>query len=81
MKVSLISLAIAAVLVVGGSVSYVAFTPYVFADESETNTEQSIAQENIGSGESTNLNCGENSIDAASAACSRGSGGDHPDLS
>ena len=32
-------------------------------DESETNTEQKLKQENVGSGESTNFNCGENSID------------------
>lgn len=38
-------------------------TPLAFADESETNTEQAMRQENIGSGESTNFNCGENSID------------------
>jgi hypothetical protein len=29
-------------------------------DESETNTEQSIAQKNVGSGESTNNNCALN---------------------
>jgi hypothetical protein len=33
-------------------------------DESETNTEQKLKQENVGSGESTNFNCGENSIDS-----------------
>ena len=41
-------------------------------DESETNTEQEIKQENIGSGESTNNNCALNSIDttlAATVAC------------
>jgi hypothetical protein len=32
-------------------------------DESETNTEQRLKQNNVGSGESTNFNCGENSID------------------
>jgi hypothetical protein len=32
-------------------------------DESETNTEQRLKQKNVGSGESTNFNCGENSID------------------
>jgi hypothetical protein len=32
-------------------------------DESETNTEQKLKQENVGSGESTNFNCGENTID------------------
>ena len=37
-------------------------------DESETNTEQSIKQKNVGSGESTNNNCALNSIDATAAA-------------
>jgi anionic cell wall polymer biosynthesis LytR-Cps2A-Psr (LCP) family protein len=37
-------------------------------DESETNTEQSIKQKNVGSGESTNNNCALNSIDAGAAA-------------
>jgi hypothetical protein len=33
-------------------------------DESETNTEQKLKQENVGSGESTNFNCGRNTIEA-----------------
>jgi hypothetical protein len=37
-----------------------------YADESETNTEQRLSQENIGSGESVNTNCGENSVDSSS---------------
>src|SRR5918995_522101 len=37
---------------------------YKGGDESETNTEQKLKQENVGSGESTNFNCGENSIDS-----------------
>jgi hypothetical protein len=37
---------------------------YKGGDESETNTEQKLKQENIGSGESTNFNCGRNTIDA-----------------
>jgi hypothetical protein len=39
----------------------------VAGDESATNTEQEIAQENDGSGESTNNNCALNSIDSAAA--------------
>ena len=54
---------IAAILAVGALVSY-ALPTQVFADESETNTEQALKQENVGSGESTNFNCGENNIDA-----------------
>jgi hypothetical protein len=40
-------------------------TPLAFAegDESETNTEQVLKQKNVGSGASTNFNCGENNID------------------
>jgi hypothetical protein len=41
-------------------------------DESETNTEQEIKQKNVGSGESTNTNCAQNSIDSlalASVSC------------
>jgi hypothetical protein len=37
-------------------------------DESETNTEQEIKQKNVGSGESTNNNCGLNSIDNVAGA-------------
>jgi hypothetical protein len=37
---------------------------YKGGDESETNTEQKLKQENVGSGQSTNFNCGRNTIDA-----------------
>jgi hypothetical protein len=33
-------------------------------DESETNTEQELKQKNVGSGDSTNNNCGANAIKA-----------------
>jgi hypothetical protein len=39
---------------------------YDGGDESETNTEQKLKQKNVGSGESTNFNCGENSIEGGS---------------
>jgi hypothetical protein len=32
-------------------------------DTSETNTEQNLKQKNVGSGSSTNINCGTNNID------------------
>jgi hypothetical protein len=35
---------------------------YDGGDESETNTEQALKQKNVGSGDSTNFNCGENDI-------------------
>ena len=38
-----------------------------YADESETSTEQELKQKNVGSGESTNDNCGTNSIDGGLA--------------
>ena len=56
-------LTIAAILAVGALVAY-ALPAQVFADESETNTEQKLAQENVGSGESTNFNCGRNTIES-----------------
>ena len=37
-------------------------------DSSKTSTEQSIKQENVGSGESTNFNCGDNDINSISEA-------------
>ena len=39
---------------------------YDGGDESETNTQQVLKQKNVGSGESTNFNCGENSIESRS---------------
>ena len=36
----------------------------VFADESETSTDQSVKQKNVGSGDSLNFNCGQNLIKA-----------------
>jgi hypothetical protein len=42
-------------------------TPMAFADESETETEQELKQKNVGSGESTDDNCGQNLIDSTAA--------------
>ena len=36
----------------------------VYADESETNTDQLVKQKNVGSGDSLNFNCGQNLIKA-----------------
>ena len=36
----------------------------VYADESETSTDQSVKQKNVGSGDSLNFNCGQNLIKA-----------------
>jgi hypothetical protein len=54
---------VAAILVVGALVAY-ALPTQVYADESETETEQEIKQKNVGSGESTNVNCGDNDINS-----------------
>ena len=46
-------------------------TPFAYASEdvySGTETEQEIKQKNVGSGDSTNFNCGQNSIEVETAA-------------
>jgi hypothetical protein len=58
-------------------------TQLLFADESETNEEQALKQKNAGSRDSTNSNCGENSIDSGSIDIQCGSvdiGDEHTDL-
>ena len=37
-----------------------------YGDSSETKTEQKIKQKNVGSGDSTNVNCADNDINSAS---------------
>ena len=44
-------------------------------DESETSTDQHVKQKNVGSGDSTNFNCGENLIQAGVRAQDCGNGG------
>ena len=56
------TIAIAAVLA-GAMLTGIFATPMAYADESETSTEQELKQKNVGSGESTNDNCGTNSIE------------------
>ena len=56
---------VAAILLVGALVAY-ALPTQVYADESETSTEQEIKQKNSGSDASTNVNCGENDINSQS---------------
>jgi hypothetical protein len=65
-------LAIAAAFVTAAALAGVFSTTTMaaYADESETETEQRLKQSNVGSGESTNDNCGQNLIDsAARTAC------------
>jgi hypothetical protein len=61
---------IAAVLMAAALAGIFSTSAYasVAGDESATNTEQEIAQQNEGSGESTNNNCALNSIDSTAAA-------------
>jgi hypothetical protein len=63
------AIAIASVLVAAALAGIFSTSAYasVAGDESATNTEQEIAQQNDGSGESTNNNCALNSIDSAAA--------------
>ena len=45
-------------------------TSEIYADDAETDTDQGLSQKNVGSGDSINFNCGENSIgDSASILC------------
>jgi uncharacterized low-complexity protein len=57
------TIAIAAVLA-AAMLTGIFATPMAYADDSETSTEQELKQSNVGSGESTNENCGSNSIDS-----------------
>ncbi|HEU4446462.1 MAG TPA: hypothetical protein VFR94_17455 [Nitrososphaeraceae archaeon] len=59
------AIAITTVLLAAALTGIFSTSAYAQGDESETNTEQSIAQKNVGSGESTNNNCGANLIDSA----------------
>lgn len=58
-------MAIATVFVAAASTGKFSISAYAVdgEEESETNTEHEIKQKNVGSGESTNFNCGENSIE------------------
>jgi hypothetical protein len=66
MKKSFVLVAVLAAAALTGILSSTTMAVYAFegGDESETNTEQEIKQKNVGSGESTNTNCAQNSIDS-----------------
>ena len=67
------TIAIAAVLA-AAMIAGIFATPMAYADDSETSTEQELKQKNVGSGASTNTNCGTNSInDFVSATLCPGS--------
>jgi hypothetical protein len=60
MNNKILTIAALAVVLVAG---IFATTPMAaYADSSETETEQEIKQKNVGSGASTNVNCGDNDI-------------------
>ena len=61
------ALVISSLLVAAALTGIFITSGYAQGDESETNSDQSIAQKNVGSGESTNNNCALNSIDSAAA--------------
>jgi hypothetical protein len=56
---------IAAIMAVAALTGILVTAPMtVYADETETSTDQSLAQKNLGSGDSANFNCDENLIKA-----------------
>jgi hypothetical protein len=65
-------LVVATVLMAAALTGILSTGPIAFAtdggDESETNTEQNLKQKNVGSGSSTNINCGTNNIDTFASA-------------
>jgi hypothetical protein len=57
--------AIAAIVTAAALTGILSTAPIVvYADESDTSTNQSIAQKNVGSGDSVNFNCAQNLIKA-----------------
>src|SRR5215207_8051389 len=67
---------ILAIITASGILLSYAILPFqtngVYAEESETDTEGGLTQENIGSGESINTNCGENTIDSSTSVINCG---------
>jgi hypothetical protein len=53
----------AALMAIVSTTPMAAFAEFKGGDESETNTEQDLKQKNVGSGDSTNINCSTNNID------------------
>jgi hypothetical protein len=62
------TIAMAAVLMTAALTAVFATSPLAYAggdgDSSETSTDQSVKQKNVGSGDSNNNNCARNDIDA-----------------
>jgi hypothetical protein len=58
-------LTIAAIIAAAALTGILSTAPMtVYADETETSTDQSIKQKNVGSGDSVNFNCAQNLIEA-----------------
>ena len=57
-------LAIAVIVAAAALTGIISTPPIAYADESETSTDQSVKQKNVGSGDSLNFNCAQNLIKA-----------------
>ena len=62
------SIAITAVLVASILAVVAITTPFAYAQSSETETEQELKQKIVGSGDSTNFQCGQNLLNVETAA-------------
>lgn len=65
----LIMIVVTATLMIGTILAPSALLVYAQDDRSETSTEQALAEQNVGSGESINQNCAQNSIDSLATTC------------
>jgi hypothetical protein len=65
----LIMIVVTATLMMGTILAPNALLVYAQDDRSETSTEQALAEQNVGSGESINENCAQNSIDSLATTC------------
>ena len=58
-------LPVAAIMAAAALIGILSTAPLtIYADETETSTDQSVKQKNTGSGDSLNFNCGQNLIKA-----------------
>ena len=58
-------LPVAAIMAAAALIGILSTAPLtIYADETETSTDQSVRQKNVGSGDSLNFNCGQNLIKA-----------------
>jgi hypothetical protein len=65
----LIIIVVTATLMIGTILAPSAPLVYTQDDRGETSTEQALAEQNVGSGESINENCAQNSIDSLATTC------------